>query len=155
MPRVVMPEALDLSGLIRPGETILWGQASGEPLTLTETVMAQRHGLGGLRAFVGISWHDTVNPAHADAIDFLSYCGTGRTRPLFDAGALDIMPVHYSQFAPYLAKRVDVLFLHLAPGRTPGTYSFGMACEYLWPLIKSCRLVIAEVNDQLPATPGL
>lgn len=155
MPRVLEAAALDLSALVRPGETIVWGQASGEPLTLTETLMEQRHDLGGVRAFVGVSWHDTIDPAHADAIDFLSYCGTGRTRLLHRAGKLEILPVHYSRFEVDLAGRVDVLFLNLAPGRTPGTYSFGLACEYLWPLVKSSRLVVAEVNDRLPATPCL
>lgn len=155
MPRVVGADALDLSSLVRPGETILWGQASGEPLTLTETLMAQRHRMGGVKAFVGFSWHDTIDPAHADAVDFLSYCGTGRTRLLHKAGKLKILPVHYSRFERYLAGRIDVLFLNLAPGRKSGTYSFGLACEYLWPLVKSSRLVVAEVNDRLPATPGL
>ncbi len=155
MPRTIAPEDLDLSALIHPGEAIAWGQASGEPLTLTRALMAQRHDLGGVRAFVGVSWHDTLDPAHADAIDFMAYCGTGRTRLLHKAGALDILPVHYSQFEHYLSPRIDVLFLHLAPGRAPGSYSFSMACEYLWPLVKSARLVIAEVNTKAPATPGL
>ncbi|WP_158969733.1 acetyl-CoA hydrolase/transferase family protein [Chachezhania sediminis] len=155
MPRVVEPGALDLSGLILPDETICWGQASAEPLTLTRALMAQRHALGGVEAFVGVSWNDTVDPSHADAIRFRSYCGAGRTRSLHGAGKLDILPVHYSDFGRYLTPRIDVLFLQLGPGRRNGTYSFGLACEYLWPLVRSARLVIAEVNDRAPSTPGL
>jgi acyl-CoA hydrolase len=155
MPRIVQPEDVDLAGLIRPGETICWGQASAEPLTLTEALMAQRQGLGGVRAFTGIGWNPTTDPVHGDVIDFVAYGGTGRTRLLYEAGVMDPLPVHYSQFETYLPARVDVLMLQLAPGRTPGTYSFGLACEYLWPLLASSRLVIAEVNDCVPATPAL
>lgn len=155
MPRIIAPDALDLTELIRPGETVAWGQASGEPLTLTRQLMAQRHDLSGVGAFVGVGWHDTVDPVNADAVRFTSYCGTGRTRLLHKAGKLEILPVHYSRFADYLSHRIDVLLLHLAPGRAPGTYSFGLACEYLWPLVRSARLVVAEVNEQAPATPAL
>ena len=154
MPRTIAIKDLALADHIRPGETLCWGQAAAEPLTLTETLMRQRHTLGGVNAFVGIGWHDTIDPTHADAIRFTSYCGTGRNRLLHRAGQLDILPVHYSHFEAALVPRVDVLLLQLAPGRTPGTYSFGLACEYLWPLIRSARLVIAEVNDQVPPTPA-
>ena len=155
MARTIEPAALNFAELIRPGETICWGQAASEPLTLTETLMAQRHTLGGITAFIGISWNKTVDPEHADAIAFSSYCGAGQNRRLHKAGSLDILPIHYSQFDTHLAGRVDVLFLQVAPGRTPGTYSFGLACEYLQPLIKSCRLVVAQVNAKMPSTPGL
>ncbi|UYV35730.1 hypothetical protein N4R57_11685 [Rhodobacteraceae bacterium D3-12] len=155
MPQTIAPEKLDLAALIRPGETIAWGQAASEPLTLTETLMAQRHALGGVKAFIGVSWHDTVDPAHTDRIDFTSYCGTGRNRLLHKAGKLDIMPVHYSRFEATLPPMVDILFLQLAPGRKAGHYSFGLSCEYLWPLIRNARLVVAEVNDRVPATSAL
>lgn len=155
MARIIAPQDLNLAALIRPGETICWGQASGEPLTLTGALMAQRHALGGVRAFAGISWQSTIDPAHADAIAFMSYCGTGRMRLLHRAGKLDILPLHYSQFDRYLAPRVDVLFLQLAPGRARGRYSFGVACEYLWPLVRTARLVVAELNALAPATPAL
>ena len=154
MVRVIAPEALVLADHIRPGETLSWGQAAAEPLTLTEALSAQRHDLGGVKAFTGIGWGRITDPAHADAIRFTSYCGTGRNRLLRDAGALDILPVHYSAFEAALARRVDVLLLQLAPGRRPGCYSFGLACEYLWPLVASARLIIAEVNDQVPSTPA-
>lgn len=154
MPRTIPLNALDLSRLVRQGDMLCWGQAQAEPLGLTERLMQQRHAIGGVRAFVGIGWFETIDPANADAVDFMSYCGTGRNRLLHAAGKLDILPVHYSRFHQALAGRIDVLLLHLAPGRRPGTYSLALACEYLWPLVRTARLVIGEVNDQAPSTPG-
>lgn len=155
MPRTVQPQDLRLADLIRPGKTIAWGQAQAEPLTLTEALMAQRHDLGGVTTFSGIGWNDTIDPAHADTIRFTAYCGAGRNRLLDRAGKLDILALHYSDFARYLAPRIDVLMIQLAPGRSPGSFSFGLACEYLWPLLRSARLVIAEVNENAPSTPGM
>jgi len=101
---VLPPDALRerLQALIRPGDTLWWGQATAEPLTLTRAVVAQRQALaqhggqGRLRVFVGMGASDTLQPAHADAIDFFGYAAGGPHRALAQAGVLDILPSHYS-----------------------------------------------------------
>jgi len=93
---VLSPDALQerLQALIRPGDTLWWGQATAEPLTLTRAVVAQRHALarhggqGRLRVFVGMGASDTLQPAHADAIDFFGYAAGGPHRALAQAGVL-------------------------------------------------------------------
>ncbi|MBK8742524.1 MAG: acetyl-CoA hydrolase/transferase family protein [Betaproteobacteria bacterium] len=148
----------DVAALIRPGDTVLWGQADAEPLPLTQALMAQRHRIGGrIRAFVGMSLADTVSTEHADCIDFASYCGAGRNRALARAGLLDIWPWHYSELAAGLASgavRADVLLLQLAPPDALGRFSLGIAHEYLVPALDRARVIIAEVNDQAPWTYG-
>lgn len=157
MGKVQTAHTLDLSGLIRPGDTILWGQANAEPLTLTRALMAQRQRIGRLRVILGITDSDTCRPEHADCVDFLSYCGSGANRALAKAGVLDILPSHYSEL-PQLIRhgtlRVDVLLLQLAPADAQGRYSLGLAHEYLLPALETARLVIAEVNQACPWTFG-
>ena len=41
-PRWIAATDLDLSEFIRPGDRIVVGQAAGEPVTLTEALVAQR-----------------------------------------------------------------------------------------------------------------
>ncbi|SEQ59410.1 acetyl-CoA hydrolase/transferase family protein [Thalassovita taeanensis] len=144
--------ALRLSDYIRPGDTLCWGQAAAEPLNLTKTLIDQRHSIGPIKAFIGIGFSETPDPALCDTIQFQSYCGTGTNRKLIAANCLDILPIPYSFFPKVLAQRVDVLLLQLAPTGTEGEFSFGMACEYLHALVGRARVVIAEVNDQVPAT---
>lgn len=155
MPRTISLSSLDLTEFLRRGDTCCWGQAQAEPTPLVEKLLEQQGAIGELRAFIGMGWTDAVTPGNSRGIDFISYCGTGANRHLHSAGMLDVLPVHYSQFEAALSGLVDVLFLQLAPGRTPGSLSLGLACEYLWPLVKSARLVIAEVNDRAPSTPAL
>ena len=148
----------DVAALIRPGDTVLWGQADAEPLPLTRALMAQRHRIGGrIRAFVGISLADTVSVEHADCIDFASYCGAGRNRALAKAGLLDIWPWHYSELAARIASgatRIDVVLLQVAPPDAQGRYSVGICHEYLVPALDRARVIIAEVNEQAPWTYG-
>lgn len=146
-----------LTGIVRPGDRVMWGQAAAEPTTLTRALMAQRAAIGRFGVFVGISWSDAVQPAHADHVAFMSYCGGGNNRQLAKAGVLDILSCHYSQLGDMInsgALPVDVLMLQLAPADTHGRYSLSMACEYLLPAISKARVIIAEVNDQAPWTFG-
>ena len=158
MIRELNPEAPDLSGLIRPGDTVVWSQADAEPVVLTRALAAQRAAVGGrFTVFPGIALSDALAPEQADCIDFVSYCGTGRNRALAKAGVLDILPCHYSEFPPMIrsgALKADVLMLQLAPPDEQGRYSLGLAHEYLVAAIGQARVIVAEVNDQCPWTHG-
>ncbi|MCP1626019.1 acetyl-CoA hydrolase/transferase family protein [Pseudomonas nitroreducens] len=157
MPKLLQADSLDLRELIRPGDTVLWGQANAEPLPLTESLMAQRARIGRFRVMLGIANHATCRPEHADQVDLLAYCGAGANRELGKAGVLDILPCHYSQLPAMLesgALRIDVLLLQLAPADANGRYSLGIAHEYLLPALERARVVIAEVNRQAPRTFG-
>ncbi|HQW09008.1 MAG TPA: acetyl-CoA hydrolase/transferase C-terminal domain-containing protein [Steroidobacteraceae bacterium] len=150
---------LDLAAYLRPGDMVVWGQAGAEPLPLIEALVAQRHRVGArFRAFLGIpSDRETILAEHADCIDLISYCGTGAHRALITAGALDILPCHYSGLPDLLSSgplRADVLLLQVAPADEQGRYSFSLAHEYLVPLLDTARVVIVEVNRQAPWTYG-
>ncbi len=144
-------EALDFSALVRPGDRVVWGQAGAEPCALTDRLVQQAEAIGPFRAFVGMSLSDRIASAQAAPIAFQSYCASGVNRALAKAGRLDILPCHYSQLAGALDPP-GVLLLQLAQG--PEGLSFGTAAEYLVPLLKSARVVVAEVNAQCPWTFG-
>jgi len=150
-------DSLDFSSVVRPGDTVMWGQASAEPLPLTQALMAQRHVIGNFNVFLGVTYSDSLKPEYADCVSFSAYCGSGGNRALAKAGKLDILPVHYSQIPGLIASgrlKIDVLMLQLAPADTHGNYSLSMAHEYLIPALEAARVVIAEVNEQAPWTWG-
>jgi acyl-CoA hydrolase len=145
--------SLDLTRYIRPGDLVAWGQACAEPLTLTEALASQRKELGGIRCFTGISSSSAVHPDHSDCLAFSSYTAAGANRALRRAGALDILPCHYSELPRILGTgplRADVLMLALPPAQADGTFGLGLGADYLAALVDTARVVIAEVNDQVP-----
>jgi acetyl-CoA hydrolase len=147
------PDQLELARYLRPDSTVVWGQGCGEPLTLTEALVAQRAAVSGVRCFLGIPCSDTVRPEHADHLRFASYSGAGPNQPLLQAGVLDVLPCHYSMLPAILSSgplRADVVFLQLPAARPDGRYGLGVCADYLVPLIDQARVVIAEVNDQVP-----
>lgn len=157
MPILLEADAIDFASIIRRGDTVTWGQSNAEPLVLTRKLLEQRHAVGAFRVFLGASNYDTCRPEHADCIDFVSYCGSGSNRALAKAGALDILPCHYSQFPEMMDSgqlAIDVLLLQLAPPDSQGRYSLSVAHEYLIPALERARVIVAEVNEQAPWTYG-
>ena len=157
MAKIFELNALDLGAIVRPGDTVMWGQADAEPVPLTRALMAQRHAIGNFNVFLGITYSDTLKVEHADCIRFSGYAGTGGNRALAKAGKLDILPCHYSHLRDLMASgrlKVDVLMLQLAPANERGEYSLSVAHEYLIPALETARVVIAEVNELAPWTYG-
>lgn len=147
----------ELCALIRPGDTVMWGQSHAEPVTLMRALVAQREHLKRVRLFLGIGLADVLSPEHADAFDFLAYCGSGTNRKLARAGVLDILPVHYSQLPELIRSgrlRIDVVMLQVSPPDEHGRYSLGLAREYLVEAVKHARAIVAEVHPDVPWTYG-
>lgn len=148
---------LDLSRLIRPGDHIVIGQGTAEPQTLTAALVAQRARIGRTQVFLGPVFSATWQPEHADYLSFASYGGFGSNQQLARAGVLDIVPSHVSRLPQLLgsgALRCDVVLIQLSPANERGEYSFGIAHDYLVDAMRQARIVIAEINDQMPWTFG-
>lgn len=151
------PEMLDLSQIIRTGDTVFWGQGTSEPLTLTEALVRQRASLGKVNTFIGPSFSGTLQPEHADHLAFGSYCGMGKNQRLSKAGLLDIVPCHYSHLPKLIASGLlacDVVFVQLSAPNAAGELSLGVANDYLLEAARRARTVIAEINDRTPWTYG-
>jgi acyl-CoA hydrolase len=148
---------VDLAAIVRPGDTVMWGQSHAEPVTLMRALVAQRDRLKRIRIFLGIGLADVLAPEHADAFDFLAYCGSGSNRTLARAGVLDILPSHYSQLPELIRDgrlRIDVVMLQVSPPDEQGRYSLGLAREYLVEAVKHARAIVAEVHPDVPWTYG-
>jgi len=148
--------ALDLSAIVKPGDHVVWGQAAGEPSTLVEALLAQRAGLGGISAFVGSSFSATLKPEHADHIAFTSMGAIGTLRTLSKAGKLGIIPCHVGQIGRLIADGVipcDVAFVQVSPADADGNHSYGVINDYTQAMVANARVVVAEINAQVPFVP--
>lgn len=146
---------MDLASVVRPGDGIICGQACAEPQTLLEALVAQRSRLSGCRVFLGANYSGIVKASHSDHLRLTSYGGIGHNRALSDAGVLDVLRIPYSRIAAFIRSgqiRADVVFVQVSPPNGRGEYSLGLAADYLVPALDVCRVIVAEVNDQVPWT---
>jgi acyl-CoA hydrolase len=154
-----MPEnttAIDYSGLIREGDLVVCGQATAEPLTLTEALVAQAQHLPAFRMMVGPIFSETFSATCAPNISFLSYGVIGNARRLAKAGRLDVIPSNYSAFCADFAShrhKADVVLVQLAES-VGGRLSASLSNDYVIDAARSARTVIAEINPDAPWTFG-
>ena len=148
--------SLDLARFIRPGDTVVVAQASSEPLTLTQALVAQAARLGAITVFIGATWSDTFAPDRAPGFRYVSYGALGANARLARAGRLDVVPCHYSQL-PWLFEsgtwRADVVLIGLSPA-IDGVMTLGPSHGYALAAARRARTVIAEVNERTPWVHG-
>jgi acyl-CoA hydrolase len=148
---------VDLSDFVRPGDRIVVGQACGEPSTLIEALIEQGARIGGLSLFTATSFSGIFTPEAAEAFTVSSMGAIGALRTLAGAHRLSVVPCHVSQVGPMIvggALGCDVAFVQVSPPDAAGNHSFGLISDYVRAAVAAARVVVAEVNDQVPFTYG-
>ncbi|MEY3740771.1 MAG: hypothetical protein RLZZ192_1447 [Pseudomonadota bacterium] len=150
-----MSQSIDLSQFVRPGDAVVWTQTTAEPLTLTEAIVAQRKAIGPLSIFVGATYSETLQPECSDYLALSSFGGFGLNSRLIQAGVLEVLPIHCSALGGMITRGeipCDVALLQLSPRGPDGKHSLGISADYMVEAARRARVVIAEVNQQMPWT---
>ncbi|MBM3344197.1 MAG: acetyl-CoA hydrolase [Betaproteobacteria bacterium] len=153
--RAGLSSGFDFSAYVRADDVAAWLQGTGEPLGLTQRLVAQRNALPPLELFFGISASKTLKPEYADRFKFRALNGAGTNRTLTAANVADIMPVHVSAIPNLVRARticIDVLLLRVRPHPKPGYFSAGVMVDFLPAMLQAARCVIAEIDERLPLT---
>ncbi|MCK0092079.1 acetyl-CoA hydrolase [Rhodococcus sp. F64268] len=149
---------IDLREFLRPGDHIVIGQACGEPTTLIEALVAQGNDIGDLTAFVATSFSGIFSPETAGSFRLSSMGAIGALRSMTKAHCLDVIPCHVSQVGPMIEAGIlgcDVAFVQVSEADADGNHSYGLISDYVQAAVGKARVVVAEVNDQVPFTQGL
>ena len=140
---------------LRRGDHVVVGQATGEPPGLVGELFALAAGLGQVNVFCGYS----LNPAWGAPIDaalrVTTYCGLGSVRHLVGRGTARVIPAQLSQLSSYFDSGVlkaDVVLLQVSPADADGYHSLGCALDYVWSAAQAARVVLVEVNTNVPRT---
>jgi len=148
---------IDLSPYIRAGDAVLIGQGCGEPVSLSQALMAQRAQIGRISVLLATVVSDHFRVEHADWVEFQALGISGGSRALAKAGVVEIIPCHFSDTEALLRSgrlRCDVVMLQVSPPGPDGRYSLGATHDYLVTAVRCARAVIAEVNHNAPQTHG-
>jgi acyl-CoA hydrolase len=148
---------IELAEWLRPGDRIVIGQACGEPTTLIEALIEQGPGIGKLSAFTATSFSGQFAPGVSRSFTLSSMGAIGALRRLTRSHELDIVPCHIGRVASMIETGelgCDVAFVQVSPADGAGRHSFGLISDYVRAAVSRARVVIAEVNDQVPYTFG-
>lgn len=153
----VIDGGLDLREFLRPGDRVVLGNACGEPVTLAEALLAQAGSIGGLSAFLATSFSGLFTPEATAGLEVLSMGAIGALRTLARAGRLGVIPCHLGQVGPMIETGLigcDAAFVQVSAADAEGNHSLGLVSDHVRAAVARARVVVAEVNDQVPFTYG-
>lgn len=154
--RMTAPDAVSM---IRDGDTVVVPTGVGEPPALLHALSDRRHALRDvavsqilpLRKFAYLDPETRANVRH-DAYFF-----GGATRAGGQAGWVDYVPAYFSEL-PMLIDRglspADVVVSMASPMDEHGYFSLSLAPDYTMAAIRRARVVVLEVNPNVPFANG-
>ncbi len=145
--------------LIQSGDRIIFAHAVAEPLILVDALVANKH----LYKDITISHMVTLGkgeyslPENHDVFTFEGWFTSPSTRKSLEQGHGEFVPVFFHQVPDFIRRDIfhqDVLFVSVGKPDAHGFCCVGVSSDYTMQASKSCRTVIAEVNDQVPTVFG-
>ncbi|MFX0048179.1 MAG: acetyl-CoA hydrolase/transferase family protein [Candidatus Hermodarchaeota archaeon] len=144
---------------IKSQDYVVFGHAAGEPTTLVDELVKQKDRLKNVKIIhmVPLGESKYCLPNMKENFRHISlFAGVG-TRKAIKENRADYTPVFFSEI-PRLFRNniipIDVALIQLSPPDGNGDMSFGVSVDYTLQASKSAKLVIAEVNKQMPRTMG-
>ncbi len=154
MTHTIALDRLRLADILKPHDVIAWPQGPGEPLALTEALVAQGGELDAPVLLFGLTQSDTLRPELATHFGFRALNGAGTSRRV--TALAEIVPCTISTLPALLRSgeiRVDVALIQVRP-LAEGGYTLGVIADFTQAMISSARVVIALINPALPAMGG-
>jgi acetyl-CoA hydrolase len=152
----IAPDSLDFRRLIDRGQTIGWAEATAEPLLLTQLLDAQAERCPPFRVFFPLTFSDCLAAGHPN-VTVTALGGASAGRRFFADSAHNVVPANISDVPGLIASGrlpIDIVMLQVSGPDDAGRYNAGLGIEHLHAAIGRARLVIAQVNPELPWTYG-
>lgn len=145
---------------IQNGQTVYIGSGVGEPHLLTQTLaeMASRFlnvGLIHLTSIDGKS--DLANPKFSGNFRYNTfYTGRGVSEAV-SSGAADYTPIDISELPTAMRSGIvviDIALIQISPPNETGICNLGLSVDLTKAAIESAKIVIGQVNRNLPESLG-
>lgn len=142
---------------IKSDQRVVVGHAVGEPSFLMDAMVANKNDYSNVE-IVHMVPMGKAEYTRADMAPHFRHNAVfvgGPTRKAVEDGNADYTPCFFYQ-VPKLLKNltVDVALIQVSSPDSHGYCSFGVSNDYTKPAANMAKLVIAQINDQMPRTLG-
>ncbi|MDB6079536.1 MAG: acetyl-CoA hydrolase/transferase [Akkermansiaceae bacterium] len=149
----------DWPRLVRPGSRLFLGGGASVPHALVDSLLAQSTRLMDLEMvhIHGLGPTPWIDPQYEQVLRTNSFFLTPGLRAAVERGQADYTPCAMSEVpALFLSGRMplDVALIQVTPPDASGHCSLGVSVDVVKAAVKSARLVIAQINPQMPWTGG-
>lgn len=144
---------------IKSGDNVVVGHACGEPQTLTKAMSERYRELENVKVIhrVGQGKSLYVRPEMEGHFRHVSLFAGPSTRQAIHEGRADFLPRYISEIPELFTQGhipVDVALVSVSPPDKYGFCSLGISVDYTLKAAKSAKIIIAQVNNNMPRTHG-
>lgn len=149
----------DAIRVVRNGDTIVVPTAVGEPPSLLTALSEARRDFRNVTVsqILAVRKYGYLDPETVDNVRHTAYFYSGATRAGAKEGWVDFIPAYFSEM-PQLIERglmpADVVFSMASPMDEHGYFSLALAADYTMAAIEKARVVVLEVNPNVPFANG-
>lgn len=145
--------------VVKSGDWVDYGFGAGQPVLLDEALAKRKSELRDVKVRSALSLRPRqVVEADPDgeAFTFCSWHFSGYDRKLHDQGLCHYIPMIYRNQPRFYRNdlAVDVAMLAVAPMDKHGFFNFSLSNSSSKAILETAKVVILEINDQLPYAFG-
>ncbi|TYO97354.1 acetyl-CoA hydrolase/transferase family protein [Desulfallas thermosapovorans] len=152
---VAVEEAVQV---IKSGDNVVLPLGCGEPPALLEAMARRHHELEDVKVhqMLPIREASYLKPEMNRSFRHVSWFTSGSNRQAVNEGRADFMPGHFHEYPYFFQKYIDVdVFMGtVSPMDERGYFSFGVSVDYTTTAASQARVIILEVNPNMPRTRG-
>lgn len=151
--------AADAVRHIKSGDSVVVAHACGEPRSLTNALSDRYNELENVKIVhrVGMGEGRYAQPGMEGAFRHVSLFAGPSTRQAINSGRADFIPRFISEIPSLFIDGViplDVALVTVCPPDRHGYCSLGISVDYTLPAARAAKMIIAEVNENMPRTHG-
>lgn len=143
---------------IQSGDRIVIGHACGEPSFLVETMVKHAEDYQNVEVVHMVAMGECAyaQPGMESHFRHNAIFVGGKTRDAINSGRGDFTPCFFFEVPKlfHTTMPIDVAMVTVTPPNEEGFVSLGVSVDYGYEAVKAAKVVIAQVNDQMPFTYG-
>ncbi len=146
--------------VIKSGDWVDYGWCTNHPIALDKALAARQNELYDVKIRGGVTmWMPEIAKAEDAGEHFTwnSWHCSGIDRKIIAKGMGYFSPMRYSELPRFYRDNltVDVAMIQVTPMDKHGNFSYALACSHIADLLEKAKVVILEVNENLPWVNGL
>ena len=146
--------------VVKSGDWVDYGWCTNHPIALDKALAARQNELYDVKFRGGVTmWMPEIAKAEdaGDHFTWHSWHCSGIDRKIIAKGMGYFMPMRYSELPRFYrdSLTVDVAMIQVTPMDKHCNFSYGLACSHLADMLDKAKVIILEVNENLPWVNGL
>ena len=157
--KFVTPE-IAAAKAVQSGDWVDYGWCTNHPIALDKALAARKDELRDVKVRGGVTmWMPEIAKAEDAGEHFTwnSWHCSGIDRKIMTKGMGFFSPMRYSELPRFYRENltVDVAMLQVTPMDSHGNFSFALAASHLADMLEKAKVIILEVNKNMPWVYGL